>query len=156
MSISLIIGKPGSGKSYFAVSKIADMVREWCAFEARENKPFTRQLYTNLYLNVEEFQKYVDAKNGVGVDVAKYLHHLDDDFFYTQSGEGPRVPRKWWDDIPNESMIAIDEVHQYMPQGGTGQKDYMQLFVEYVATHRHREHDLFLITQHINPITDLL
>ncbi len=152
MSISLIIGKPGSGKSYYAVSRIAEMVREWCAFERREEKSFVRELYTNLYLNVEEFQKYIDSKIGEGIDVSKYIHHLDDDFFYSQSGDGPRIPRKWWEDIPNGSMIVIDEVHQYMPQGGTGQKDYMQLFVEYVSTHRHREHDLYLITQHTDTI----
>lgn len=149
--LSMIVGKPGSGKSYLAVSKIADMICDWCAFELREHKPFERVLYTNLFLNVEEFQNYVVRTVGE-VDVSKYIHHLDDDFFYTQSGNGPRNPRKWWDEVPNKAYLVIDEVHQYMPAGGTGSKDYMQLFTEYVSTHRHREHDLILITQHTDNV----
>lgn len=151
MAISMIIGKPGSGKSYYAVSRIADMVRDWCAYELREGKEFPRKLYTNLYLNVEEFQKFI--KKYVGdVDVSKYLVHVGDDFFFQVSDSGVRSPYKWWDEVPNKAFLVIDEVHQYMPQGGTGGRDYMQLFTEYVSMHRHREHDLILITQHTDTI----
>ena len=152
MPISIVVGKPGSGKSYYAVSKIAEMVVDWCEFEKRNGKKHDRVLYTNLFLNLDGFQSYIDKRVGEGIDVQYYLHHVDDDFFYEKSSDSARVPRRWWEEIPNGAYIVVDEVHQYMPTQGTGAKDYMQMFTEYIATHRHREHDLMMITQHTDTI----
>lgn len=152
MAISIVVGKPGSGKSYYAVSKIAEMVVDWCEYEKRTGEKHDRVLYTNLFLNFENFQSFIDKKVGVGVDVQHYLYHVDDDFFYEKSGDSARVPRRWWDEIPQGAYIVVDEVHQYMPAQGTGAKDYMQLFTEYIATHRHRGQDIMMITQHTDTI----
>lgn len=151
MPITLIIGKPGSGKSYFAVRKLSEMVLDWADFEQREGKPFERVLYTNLKLNVDAFQDFLKNHGKKDFDFEKYYKYVDTDFFYMDSG-GKRVPYHWWEDVPTGALLVIDEVHQYMPQDGTGSKDYMRDFVEYCSTHRHRQHDLILITQHTDNI----
>ena len=148
MALTLIVGKPGSGKSYFAVKKIAENFVDWLSYEKREGKPFERVLYTNLHLNDDAFNDYILEHVGDGFDVRNYYKFVDTDFFYQKDSAGHRMPRKWWDEIPVKALIVIDEVHQYMPASGTGSKDYMQEFVEYVSTHRHKEHDIIFITQH--------
>ncbi|MBR0191852.1 MAG: hypothetical protein IJQ31_07295 [Thermoguttaceae bacterium] len=148
MALTLIVGKPGSGKSYFAVKKIAEMVLDWLSYEKREGKPFERVLYTNLHLNDDAFNEYIAEHVGNGFDIKNYYKFIDTDFFYAKDSAGHRNPCKWWENIPVKALIVIDEVHQYLPAGGTGSKDYMQEFVEYVSTHRHKEHDIIFITQH--------
>ncbi|MDO4628512.1 MAG: zonular occludens toxin domain-containing protein [Planctomycetia bacterium] len=147
MAITLIVGKPGSGKSYFGVSKLAQMVFDWADHDKREDEKFERELYTNIPLNVENFQKYLDINGRSNYIVEEKFHFLEEDFFYTMLS-GRRVVAEWWEKLPNNALIVIDEVHQLMPSGGTGSKDYMNNFVNYCSTHRHKGHDLIFITQH--------
>lgn len=152
MAISIIIGKPGSGKSYYAVSKIADYMCDWARFEEQNCEKFQRVLYTNLLLDVEAIEIYVKVKTGIEFDAAEHIELVGNDFFYRESADGQREPFEWWGEIPNGALVVIDEVHQYIPAGGVGKKNYMQLFTEYIATHRHREQDMILITQHTDTI----
>lgn len=151
MAISLIIGKPGSGKSYYAVSKIAESMCDWARYEEQEGEHFGRKLYTNLKLDIDAISAYVTVRTGHDFEAADYIVLVGDEFFYRQEGE-KRVPCEWWEQIENRALIVIDEVHQYIPVAGTGTKNYMQLWTEYIATHRHREQDIILITQHTDTI----
>lgn len=147
----LIIGKPGSGKSYFAVSKIAENLVDFARFEKRENKHHERVIYTNLQLNIDAINKYVSNQIGSDIDVSHYIKFLDSDFFFDKSS-GSVSPRLWWEEIPNGALVVIDEVHEYVPSQGIGGKDYLQLFTVYISQHRHRGQDLYFITQHTDTI----
>lgn len=147
----LIIGKPGSGKSYFAVSKIAENLVDFARYELKEKKAHERSIYTNLQLNNDAINDYVSKQIGQKVDVSHYLHFLGADFFFDTSG-GSSSPRMWWEDIPQGALVVIDEVHEYVPAQGMGGKDFLQLFTVYISQHRHRGQDLYFITQHTDTI----
>lgn len=149
MAISLIIGKPGSGKSYYAVSKIADQLCDFARYEQRNQQPAEGGFWTNLHLNFEECDKYVKNNTSIKFDSSRYLHLLEDSFFYEEDG---KTPREWWEDIPIEQTIVIDEVHQYIPSHGTGDRNYMERFTKYISQHRHYKHEIWLITQHTDTI----
>lgn len=149
MSITLIIGKPGSGKSYFAVSKIAEKLCDFARYEKREGTDAEGGFWTNLKLNVEEVNNYVKIETGQDFDSGKYLHYLEDSFFYEEDG---KTPRKWWDDIPVKQTLVVDEVHQYIPAHGAGGREYMERFTQYISQHRHYQHEIFMITQHTDTI----
>lgn len=151
MALNLIIGKPGSGKSYFAVSKIADYLVDFAKYEKEHSEPFSRKIYTNLRLNIGELNAYVSRAVGSSCDVSGYIIFLSQDFFFETSGNTV-TPRQWWDSFDEGALIVIDEVHEYVPAQGAGGKDYIALFTVYISQHRHRAQDLFFITQHTDTI----
>jgi len=53
---------------------------------------------------------------------------------------------KWFDFVPDGSIIFIDEAQDIFPARGTGQK--VPDHVEWIAKHRHRGLDIYLVTQH--------
>lgn len=152
MALTIICGKPGSGKSYFAVHKLAQDLLDWARYELKEEKDFSRVLYSNIPLNVVEFQGFFDAHGLGAVDAAKYIKTVDDTFFFDSDSRGRRVCKEWWKDFPVNAYILIDEVHQYLPQDMSGSKDLVKSFVDYVSTHRHEGHDLIFITQHTDNV----
>ena len=145
--IELIVGKPGSGKSYLAVKQIAEKLVDWANYEARENKPFEMSVYTNLKLNIEACNDYVKKKTGKNIDVSNYINLLDDKFFYKGG-----IAVEWWENIPPYSYIVLDEVHELIPAGGIGGKNYMEAFTKYISQHRHNGQEITFITQHTDTI----
>ncbi len=53
MSLQIVAGKPGSGKSYHTVTMLLRYFEDWATFQRKEERPFDRVLYTNLPLQVE-------------------------------------------------------------------------------------------------------
>jgi zona occludens toxin len=53
---------------------------------------------------------------------------------------------KLWYELPDGSIIVIDEAYRIFPKRGAGAA--VPKHVELVATHRHKGFDLFLVTQH--------
>lgn len=149
MSLNLIIGKPGSGKSYFAVSKIAENLCDFARYEKAHCESAEGGFWTNLRLNLEECNKYVKSNTGIDFDSEKYLHCLEDSFFYADDGT---TPREWWLDIPIKQTVVVDEVHQYIPAHGTGSKEFMERLTKYMSQHRHYQHEIWMITQHTDAI----
>jgi zona occludens toxin (predicted ATPase) len=154
--LSLYIGKPGSGKSYYAVLKIVSLLTDWVQYDFREGKPFGRLLYTNLQLNVSEISKYVSNKVGRVIDVTDYIVFMNDDFFFCKDEQGKYSKKdriEWWENLPTGSFCIIDEVHHYLGAESIKEdKDFLESFRNYVSTHRHRQHDLIFITQHTDSI----
>ncbi|MDO4628577.1 MAG: zonular occludens toxin domain-containing protein [Planctomycetia bacterium] len=148
MALNLIIGKPGSGKSYYAVSRLSEYILDFARKEKRTGKMHNREIYTNLVLNYEEIQKFVNREVGQGVEVEKYFHFLDQEFFSATSEE----TGFWWDNFPEGALIVIDEVHEYVPAKGIGSKNGLEVFTVYISQHRHKGQDLFFITQHTDTI----
>lgn len=143
--LNIITGKPGSGKSYFAVKKIVEQLSECLDYERREGSPHQRKIYTNISLNLDEFIRYFQTS-----EVNKYLVVIDQDFFFQTLYSGAKQLCKWWDKFDNNSLIVIDEVQYYLGTGGGVESvsDYQKEFELYISTHRHKGQDIFFITQH--------
>lgn len=143
--LNIITGKPGSGKSYFAVKKIVEQLTDCLEFERREGTPHQRKIYTNISLNIDEFIRYFQTS-----EVKKYLYVLDADFFWSTTFSGSKQLCKWWEKFDNNSLIVIDEVQYFLGSGGGVESvnDYQKEFELYISTHRHKGQDLFFITQH--------
>ena len=69
--LTIIEGKPGSGKSYYATLHISEVVKQ------------KRKIYTNLSLNLEALSAYV------GFDASQYVTLLDDDFLKQDKSLAP-------------------------------------------------------------------
>ena len=152
MSLSVIFGKPGAGKSYYAVLRIAEYLEDFCRSELKEGVEHPRKIYTNLPLNLNALDDYVSEKIGKNVSASKYVHLLNEDFFVEKGSSGVIKKKDWWDIIPNGALIVIDEVQHYLSSSKDEGGAYLKDFQLYISTHRHRQHDLIFLTQHTDNI----
>lgn len=139
MSVNILLGVPGSGKSYEAV-----------AFHIIPAIEDGRKVVTNLPLNIQHF------KDVYGQDKADLIHII------TSTSQNP-IPFKtvedYQDDWKNEKgqacLFVIDECHRPLPLGSTDKK-----IEDWFAEHRHKGHDVLLITQSYGkiskPIRDII
>lgn len=139
MPVNILLGVPGSGKSYEAV-----------AFHIIPAIEDGRKVVTNLPLNIEHF------KNVYGQDKADLIRLI------TPTAQNS-IPFKsledYQDDWKNEKgqacLFVIDECHRPLPLGSTDKK-----IEDWFAEHRHKGHDVLLITQSYGkiskPIRDII
>ncbi len=160
MTIKIIYGKPGSGKSYHAVKVMAEILCDWARVERKKGERYPQRLYTNLPINRDTMKAYVEKEIGFEFDVDYYLVSLDDKFFrrpeYQLDNRGCKimvdgkpVVSYWWDDLPDDLLIVIDEIHRFLG------KEYAYVrpleesaaLRDYMGMHRHHRHDWILLTQ---------
>ncbi|MEM1223865.1 MAG: zonular occludens toxin domain-containing protein [Verrucomicrobiota bacterium] len=159
--IKLLFGKPGGGKSLFAVQEIIKYLKTYP----------DRQVCTNLELNEEEMLL-------AGVDTERIIllrpeDDLRDETLYAYTGlKGLPALRRFflvrhrefvallwnkeeeidWAPIYNArpdysgTLFVIDEVHKLFP--ARGWKDFDQRISTYFSEHRHLGDDVILISQH--------
>lgn len=138
--LTIIEGKPGSGKSYYATMQISEVVKQ------------RRKIYTNLSLNLEALSKYV------GFDASQYVTLLDDEFlkqdksFLPIGAKKPPTDSKyfWWNRFDNGALIVIDEIQRILMK--TPEK-LDQPLTDYFSKHRHRKQDWIFITQHMTGLS---
>lgn len=152
MALSVIFGKPGAGKSYFAVLKISEYLEDFCRSEIQTGLEHERKIYTNLPLRLDEIDDYISDRLGKVVKASKYICLLDDDFFVEKNASGKLVKVDWWEKIPEGALIVIDEVQHYLSSSKDEGGAYLKDFQLYISTHRHRRHDLIFLTQHTDNI----
>ena len=160
MTIKIIYGKPGSGKSYHAVKVMADILCDWARVERKKGERYPQRLYTNLPINRDAMKAYVEKEIGFEFDVDYYLVSLDDKFFRRPEykldncgckimEDGKPVMSYWWNDLPDDLLIVIDEIHRFLG------KEYAYVrpleesaaLRDYMGMHRHHRHDWILLTQ---------
>lgn len=148
--LNIIQGKPGSGKSYFAVTKIIDCLVNLCEDEKRTKKEGVRRVYTNLKLDNFEVDDYVERVTASGIKASKYIVYLDNDFFWETDYDGSKILCHWWEKFDDAAFIIIDEVQYYLASNANDKKSdgYNKDFELYISTHRHKAQDLLFITQH--------
>lgn len=162
MALTIIEGKPGSGKTYHSVWMVAQNIENWIRAEIKTGEPFSRSLWTNIKIDIDELSKYLSEKIGQTVDAGYYVHHLDDAFFShyipvsktLTDPQGKPRPEFWWDQFPENALVIIDEVHKHLGNEtsltyavNAKSMNFATGWRNYVMEHRHSGTDIFLITQ---------
>ncbi len=152
MGARAIEGKPGSGKSCYAVHLLMILLSDWARYKKTEGKEYPRQLYTNIPLDIESVNKYLSQELGFDVDLSSQIVLLDDAFFRDENGEFC----EWWEKFPEAAYIVIDEFQFLLSSTSkkdTAGKDHTEKFMLYISKHRHRQHDILLLSQSIKNIS---
>jgi hypothetical protein len=141
--LSIIAGKPGSGKTYHMSTLLVDMLTDWVRHEMKEGQPYDSSVWTNIVFNEEGLNETVSKRIGKDVDVWKYMNFCDDSFFNDPSCV------YWWKKFPDKALIIIDEVHFYLPKSmDFGSIDFEKEFVNWISVHRHSGQLVYFLTQH--------
>ncbi|MDR2344683.1 MAG: zonular occludens toxin domain-containing protein [Planctomycetaceae bacterium] len=162
MSLRLIHGKPGSGKSCFCVDMLSKMLIDWADYRIKNNEVYPRRLLTNIPLDIQAINEYISKIVGQDIDLSDQIKLLSDRFFFTpkQSKEGKKEQIEsgfvaWWEKFRRGDFIVIDEVHHYLSVNVKRRKGGLNLsesFTNYISMHRHRQHDLIFLSQHIDNV----
>ena len=128
--INLIIGRPGGGKSYEAVTyHIIPAIKSG------------RKVVTNLPLNVDHFAKVF------GDEVRQLIVIIDsklDDFGNVDRpfSKASDYQNDWKNDKGQGVLVVVDEAHMVLPTGRASVE-----VLEFLSLHRHYGIDIILITQ---------
>jgi hypothetical protein len=121
--LSLLTGKTGSGKSYFAVSQIVDKLKEG------------RTVYTNIKLNVE-YENYIYLDE---LGVKTFLVYIGNTFKEVDNLEQKKHEVQQTQYF--ESDFFIDEAHL------VGFRDKKEAVLNWLTIHRHFNQNITVITQ---------
>jgi hypothetical protein len=150
--LKFIHGKPGSGKSCYVVALIYAMLLDWARYKIKHGETYPRILFTNIPLNIDTINEALSKELCTEIDLSDQIELLDDSFFFDKHGEY----RDWWTDFPDKAYLVIDEVHHYLPSSvkrqSQGQR-YADKFTQFVSTHRHKQMDVILMSQHIDKVS---
>lgn len=145
MALKIITGKPGSGKSYYAVRDIVFKLRDWLEEERKLGTDNNKILYTNIVLDYDAIDDYL----GTSDYSYKKICYLQDEFFCDFNGRFCC----WWEKFKPNCYIVLDEVQQYINIHGQKTVDeYIKSFDLWISTHRHNGQELRFITQHTDNI----
>ena len=154
MPLQIVVGKPGSGKSYHTVTLLLKYLEDWAMFERKEGEPFDRVLYTNLPLQIDAINAYLAKKMAYDdVDISHYIQPIDENVRLRFAESGGKFPLAM---LPQNSMIVIDEVQKMFGaemDSDRKNKAFQVEFRNYITTHRHLGHDLIFITQSTDNIS---
>jgi len=153
MTLSIIAGKPGSGKTYHMSSILVDMLTDWARYEIKhwdEEKQeyisgelYPSSVWTNIVYNEEGLNETISKRVGQEVDVWKYMNYCDEDFFRDAECI------YWWKKFPAQAVVIIDEVHFHLGvKVEHGSLDLEQELINWISTHRHTQQVLYFLTQH--------
>jgi zona occludens toxin (predicted ATPase) len=118
-------GVPGSGKSYDAIRKIIDALKNG------------RIVYTNIDgVHSDDCREVIAALTGFSRDA------LDDRLFFLEAAQ----IINFWDICPSGAFVVIDEAQLFF-NSRDWSKDDNRRFADWASTHRHYGYDLLLITQ---------
>lgn len=143
MAINIIVGRPGSGKSYEAIA--------YHLIPAIESG---RRVVTNLPLHLDHFIAVY------GPDALELIEVVPDEFSKEHGVIKPfSTPSyftsdEWRDDKGRGPLFIIDECHFQYPKTGRGKKasDDIADCLEYFSMHRHYGHDILLMTQSLGKL----
>lgn len=161
--INIVIGKPGSGKTYHMVRYLFDLLAD--LIKKKDNE---RTVYTNISVNIDEFNRQLSAKFGQPVDISGILVILgpeDLKFNPALLAMEDRIEKRvagksfysvaatskafFWNRFPDDALIMIDEIQKYLSTVKEESESEKQSLIEYFSLHRHRKHDWYFITQNL-------
>lgn len=137
--IYAVCGSPGSYKSVHVLEKyIIPALKKG------------RAVYTNIEnISPIHIATFFDLSP---IDCDNLLHILgrvydDDGKFH----EDPNAIRKFYEDVPNNALIVIDEAQNYFSSRDF-KEQYSKDVISYLTRHRHYGHDVIYITQNIDSV----
>ena len=143
LTLSIIVGKPGSGKTYHMAMLLVAMLVDWLRYELKYGESYDSSIWTNIVFNEEGLNATVSDRIGKEVDAWKYMNYCDDSFF--------NDPNKvyWWEKFPANAVIIIDEVHFHLGRKvDFGSLDLETELTNWISTHRHSRQEIYFLTQH--------
>jgi archaellum biogenesis ATPase FlaH len=155
--LSVIEGKPGSGKSCFCTSILVRNLEDWVRYSFEKNERYPRRLLTNIPLQIDPINTYLSERIGQSVDVSDYVYIFEQGYFYREGvnlDEAKKMDRvQWWKKFEKGDFVAIDEVHQILgAESSKVDAEYHESFRDFISTHRHAANDFIFITQHTRNI----
>jgi hypothetical protein len=151
--LTVIEGKPGSGKTCFCTSMLVKYLEDWVRYGIEKNERYPRRLLTNIPLRVEAINDYLTERIGERVSVTDYVYLLEQTYFYREGLDLKDLRKearvKWWEKFENGDFVAIDEVHQILgAESSRVDTEYHESFRDFISVHRHSMNDFIFITQH--------
>jgi broad-specificity NMP kinase len=108
VTLSIIAGKPGSGKTYHMMMLLVAMLVDWLRYEIKHwdeekkeyiyGEEYPSSVWTNIVMNEEGLNETVSKCVGQDVDAWKYVHFCDDAFFDDMNCT------YWWNKFPAKSV----------------------------------------------------
>ena len=161
--INIVIGKPGSGKTYHIVKYLYEVLTELL-----KKSEIERKVYTNISVNIDEFNRQLSKTFGEEIDVTNILITLEaEDLKYNsrlitmEDRIEKRVAGKsfysvaatskafFWNRFDDNALIIIDEIQKYLSTVREESESERQSLIEYFSLHRHKRHDWYFITQNL-------
>lgn len=136
MSITLVTGVPGSGKTLYAVSKLLKDIQGAKVSKTLEDGSQV-DIDRVIYTNVNGYQKNHEPIEGGGV-----WTYTNKDWAYEGNPEGLRNWHKW---AKPGAYICFDEFQKFWPPRPNGAP--VPPDIQTLDTHRHMGVDFLLITQ---------
>jgi hypothetical protein len=151
--LSIIAGKPGSGKTCHMSTLLVDMLTDWVRYEIKHwdeekqeyvcGEVYPSSIWTNIVFNIEGLNETIGKRIGQEVDVSKYMNYCDDSFFHDPGCI------YWWKKFPARAVVIIDEVHFYLGRKVEfGSLDLETELINWISTHRHTQQELYFLSQH--------
>lgn len=134
--ITIVVGKPGAGKSYDTVSRLAEDLIDRINRNAE-----LPTIVTNLKLNLDAFNAYIVKQTRKDVEIDLVTLTDDDLSVYC-----------WWRNLPDNSRIILDESQFFWSSHKIDQAEQQNL-IETLSTHRHRRQDFILLTQSLTSLS---
>ncbi|KQH83602.1 hypothetical protein AMR76_22045 [Vibrio furnissii] len=145
MSIALIKGRPGAGKSYeCVVHHILPSIKDG------------RKVVTNIPLNVDHFAFIYGEHVRDLLEVVPF--DFDGGHRYLSDPEDYKKYQDWKNDKGQGCLFVLDECHLIFPLSGRGksQSDLAEKQIEFFSGHRHWGFDFIFLTQSDRKINRLL
>lgn len=142
MSVHFISGKPGAGKSLYAMKLILEELRFGI-----------RKVVTNLAINPGRLNEYIQKTwPDLSINLFERLHRLDDEScrkFWLHRRGTPSDDRPWT--LPGEgAFIVLDELHLFF-----NAREWMHTGTDclhYLSQHRKLGDDVICVTQHVGNV----
>jgi len=135
--ITFLLGRPGSGKSYYAVDKIFNNFS--ISPNAKKDKKFK---YDICYTNINEFN-FDKVKNVYPLDFTLLKEHLGElHRLYKSKATDEELIEKCREFNLLNALFVIDEAHNFFATRST-------VLVWWLSYHRHIFHEIILITQNL-------
>jgi zona occludens toxin (predicted ATPase) len=151
--LTVIEGKPGSGKTCFCTSMLAKYLEDWVRYGIEKGERYPRRLLTNIPLRIEAINDYLTERIGERISVSDFVYQLEQTYFYRDGLDVKDLRKecrvKWWEKFEKGDFVVIDEVHQILgAESSRVDTEYHESFRDFISIHRHSMNDFIFITQH--------